>query len=71
MNESKAKIVNIRATSRASVKVKDSYYTVEYSEERMLPTDTDVDVALERELLWADVNSECDSQIADIIKTFK
>ena len=27
----------IRATSRASVKIGDSYYTVEYSEERVIP----------------------------------
>lgn len=69
--ESKAKVTTIRATSRASVKVKDSFYTVEYSEERALPTDCEVDISHERELLWATVNSECDAQIEDILKTFK
>lgn len=35
--EVKAITKTIKATSRASVKVGDSYYTVEYSEERALP----------------------------------
>lgn len=61
----------IVATSRASVKVGDSFYTVEYQEERTIPTDIDVDIVAEREALWETVNTECDTQIADIIKTFK
>ena len=35
--EVKAITETIRATSRASVKIGDSYYTVEYSEERVIP----------------------------------
>ncbi len=62
---------NIRATSRASVKVGDSFYTVEYCEERAIPTDTDVDIAEERKLLWDTCNEEVDNQIADILKSFK
>ena len=67
---SKAKISTIRATSRASCKIRDNYYTVEYTEERTLPQDIDVDIAKERELLWNDVNYEVDMQIEDIIKSF-
>lgn len=67
----KAQITRIVATSRASIKVGDSFYTVEYQEERTVPTDIEVDIVEERESLWETVNAECDNQIADIIKTFK
>ena len=68
---SKAKINAIRATSRASVKIRDNFYTVEYSEERIIPDVEGVDIEKERQLLWDDVNNETDSQIEDIIKSFK
>ena len=68
--ESKAQISVIRATSRASVKVRDNFYTVEYSEERTLPTDIEYDIDKEREILWNTVNDEVDKQIEDIIKSF-
>lgn len=67
---SKAQIRTIRATSRASVKVRDNYYTVEYTEERMLPEDIEFDIEQERELLWSRVNTEVDNQIEDIVKSF-
>ena len=69
--ESKAIITSIQATSRASTKVGDSYYTVEYQEERMIPDTEGIDISEERELLWDTVNAECDRQIEDILKTFK
>jgi len=68
--ESKAITTQIRATSRASVKVRDNYYTVEYTEERTIPQIDDVDIAKEREILWDCVNNEVDTQIEDIIKSF-
>lgn len=67
--ESVGVTTSIRFTSRASVKVGESFYTVEACEERMLPED--VDVAKEREALWNTVNDECDNQIQEILKTFK
>lgn len=69
--ESKAIITKISATSRASVKVRDNFYTVEYSEERAIPADMDIDIEAERQMLWDTVNSECDNQIEEILKTFK
>ena len=69
--ESKAIIKTIKATSRASVKVGESYYTVEYSEERIIPDIEGVNIEAERQLLWDEVNAECDNQIEDILKTFK
>ena len=69
--EVKAVIKTIKATSRASVKVGESYYTVEYSEERIIPDVEGIDIEKERQFLWEDVNAECDNQIEDILKTFK
>lgn len=66
---SKATVTTITATSRASVKIRDNFYTVEYSETRSLPEDCDI--TEERRILWDVVNNECDGQIEDIIKTFR
>ena len=60
----------ITATSRASVKIKDSYYTVEYSEERIVPQDIVVNLEEERKELWDKVNSEVDNQIQEILDAF-
>ena len=69
--EIKAITKTIKATSRASVKVGESYYTVEYSEERIIPDIEGIDIEKERQFLWEDINAECDNQIEDILKTFK
>ena len=69
--EPKGVISNIKATSRASVKVGESYFTVEYSEERVIPNIEGVDIEEERKALWDTVNAECDNQVVDIIKTYK
>jgi len=61
-----AKTTTIRATSRASVKVRDNYFTVEYSEERVIPDVEGVDLEKERQELWDTVNNECDNQILEI-----
>ena len=70
---SKATTTTIRATSRASVKVRDSFYTVEYTEERTVPANIDrtKELEAERQLLWDTVNAEVDNQIEDIVKSFK
>jgi len=72
-NESKSKLktTSIKFMSKASVKIKDNFYTVEACEERVLPEDaTDVDWEKEKELLWTSVNTEVDNQIQDIFTTF-
>ena len=61
----------ISATSRASIKIKDNYFTVEYHEERVIPEIDGVQIDKERELLWNTVNNECDNQIEEISATFK
>lgn len=61
----------IAVTSRGSVKIKDNYFTVEYSEERLIPEGIDVDIEKERQMLWDDCNTEIDNQIEDIYKNLK
>ena len=68
---SKAVTTRIVATSRASVKIKDSFYTVEFQEERTIPVDEEVDIKKERAELWDTVNTEVDEQIAQILDSFK
>ena len=69
--ESKAIITTIRATSRASVKLGDSYYTLEYCEERAIPDTDDVNIAEERRILWDTVNNEVDTQVEETIRILK
>ena len=65
----KAVTTSIRATSRASIKVRDSFYTVEWCEERSVPEDANLEE--EREALWNTCNSEVDRQCEEIVKMFK
>lgn len=59
----------IRITSRASIKVKDSFYTIEYCEERSIPEGADLEE--ERAALWGVCNGEVDNQLEDIIRMSK
>jgi len=59
----------IRITSRASIKVKDSFYTIEYCEERSIPEGADLEE--ERADLWGVCNTEVDNQLEDIIRMSK
>lgn len=70
MYEQKATTTKITAVSRCAVKIKDNFYTVEYSEERSLPENVSVDLDQERKFLWDDVNTTVDDQLAEIIRTF-
>ena len=66
---SKAVTTSIKATSRVAIKIKDNFYTVEFSEERSVPADCDVEE--ERQALWDAVNGSVDEQCEQILKTFK
>ena len=68
--ESKAKITTIRATSRASIKIRDNFYTFEYGEERTIPDIEGVDIESERLALWEDANAEVDNQIEETLRIF-
>ena len=67
--ESKTITTRITITSRASVKARDNFYTVEYQEERIIPEGVDVDIEEERKILWDTCNAEVDKQVEDILST--
>lgn len=67
---SKATVKTIKATSRVAIKVRDNFYTIEYTEEREVPYDSSVELSKERDLLFDDVNLVVDKQAEDIIKAF-
>lgn len=71
MYEQKAITTTIRATSRASVKIRDNFYTLEYCEERVIPDVEGVDLEAEKMILWDAVNSEVDKQIEDTYNAVK
>ena len=70
MYESKAIVTKITATSRVAIKIKDNYYTVEYSEERNIPDIEGIDIESERVMLFDSVNKIVDDQCVDIVNTF-
>ena len=64
-----AKTIKISGTSKATVQIKNNYYSFSYSEERELPEDdTRTNIEKERELLWETLNSEVDKQIEQIME---
>lgn len=65
--ESKAIIATISATSRVSVKIKETFYTFEYTEKRDIPNVDGVDMELERLMLWETAHSEVDKQVNDVL----
>ena len=67
-----AKTVKISGTSKATVQIKNNYYSFSYSEERELPEDDSrVNIEKERELLWETLNAEVDRQIEEITQLYK
>ena len=69
--QSKATVTSIKATSRVAIKIRDNFYTVEYTEERAIPDVEGVDIEQEQNILFDSVNSIVESQAEDIIKTFQ
>ena len=69
--ESKAVVTNIKATSRVAIKIRDNFYTVEYTEERAIPDVDGVNIEEEQNILFDSVNAIVDAQAEDIIKTFQ
>ena len=61
--EAKAITTKISATSRASIKIRESYFTMEYCEERVIPDIEGVDLEQEKAILWDVVNAEVDNQV--------
>lgn len=69
-----AVVNSIQATSRISLKCGDTFYTLEYTEERIIPSNEylpDLDLDEERRLLWDKVNSEVDKQAEEVQNLYK
>lgn len=67
---------SIKFTSRASVKIKDSYYTFEACIEKQCPLEvankvTDDEITEIKTKLWDEVNAEVDGQIEQVIGILK
>ena len=63
------KIQTIRATSRLSTKVGETFYTFEYTEERLLEDGDNIED--ERAELWETCNTEVDTQLEEVIKLYR
>lgn len=61
----------ISATSRVAIKIRDNFYTVEYTEKRTVLLSEQTDMKKERQLLFDDVNAVVDAQSEDILRTFQ
>lgn len=64
---SKAIPIEITASSRVSVKIKETYYTFEFSEKRAIENYEEVDMDKERQELWDTCHSEVDKQVKEIL----
>jgi hypothetical protein len=64
----KAIVTEISATSRVAIKVRDNFYTVEYTEKRAIPDVEGIDIEEERIALFDAVNGIVDAQAEDIIR---
>lgn len=63
---------SIKATSKCTIKVRDNFYSVEFSEERGLHDALDeATLEDERRRLWDAVNASVDEQVSDILKMYK
>ena len=69
--EPKAITTQIQATYRISTKIHENFHTVEYTEQRQIPDVEGVDIAKEKEALWNAVIVEIESQIDDIVDSYK
>lgn len=67
---SKAIPKTIKFSSRASIKIKDSFYTFEYGEERQIDDFNEVNLDKEKQLLIDDCNNIIDNQIEEVVKMF-
>ena len=60
----KMKTTTIRATSRISTKIRDTFYTFEYCEERQIEEGDNLEEV--RANLWKTCNAEVDNQVSSV-----
>ena len=63
----KAKPTMIKFNSRASVKIKESFYTFEYGEERQIDNFDEVNIDKEIQCLTESCNNVVDKQIEEVV----
>ena len=68
--EKRVEVTSMKATSRMAVKIRDNYYTIEYTEERNVPHGMEIDLEEEKAKLFDSVNSTVDKQVEDIVRSF-
>lgn len=61
-----AKTIEISASSKVSVSVNNTYYTLQYTETRSINESDNLES--EREQLWQDVNTEVDLQVSAVFE---
>lgn len=64
---SKAKISILKFSSRASIKIKDSFYTFEYGEERQIDNFDEINIDKEIQCLTDDCNNVVDRQVEEVV----
>ena len=69
--EVKGRTTKITATSRCAIKIKDNYYTLELSEERVMPENEEIDLDKEYKALFDSINVEIDNQMQDVLDSTK
>ena len=66
------KTTSIKFTSRASVKIRDNYYTLEATIEKQCPESyTDEEYIDAKQQLWDECNNEVDNQVEQIVEMLK
>lgn len=66
------KTTSIRFTSRASVKIRDNYYTFEATIEKQCPeTYTEKEYEQAKNALWSEANCEVDNQVSEVVELLK
>ncbi len=63
------KTTTIRATSRISTKIRDTFYTFEYCEERQIEEGDNLEEV--RANLWKTCNAEVDNQVEETLEIYK
>lgn len=63
------KTTTIRATSRISTKIRDTFYTFEYCEERQIEEGDNLEEV--RANLWKTCNAEVDNQVSSVFEMYK
>lgn len=68
VQEEQVRTTMIRETLRMAVKIRDNYYTVEYTEERSVPKNPNIDMEQEKLNLFESVRDNVYNQVQEIVE---